>query len=127
MDKKLERSSNKMLAGVCAGIADYLDVDVTLVRGVAVGLTLMTAGAAVPVMYALGWALIPEAGSGHIVAQDLINQVDKKIKEATPTAKPGSTPDPAGEEPAPWEQPYTPDAFAERPDSNDNDGVSPRL
>ena len=31
-NKKLMRSNNKMVAGVCAGIAEYFDVDPTLVR-----------------------------------------------------------------------------------------------
>ena len=30
--KRLTKSNNKMLAGVCAGIAEYLDIDPTLVR-----------------------------------------------------------------------------------------------
>ena len=30
--KKLTRSNNGMIAGVCAGIADYFDLDPTLVR-----------------------------------------------------------------------------------------------
>lgn len=32
MEKKLMKSPNKMLAGVCAGIAEYFDIDPTLVR-----------------------------------------------------------------------------------------------
>ncbi|WP_081675016.1 PspC domain-containing protein [Daejeonella oryzae] len=33
MEKKLYRDQNsKRIAGVCSGLADYLDVDVTLVR-----------------------------------------------------------------------------------------------
>ena len=32
MQKKLTRSNNKMIAGVCAGIADYFDLDPTLIR-----------------------------------------------------------------------------------------------
>jgi phage shock protein C len=39
MERKLRRSSNKMFAGVCAGIAEYFDLDVTLVR---VGYTLVS-------------------------------------------------------------------------------------
>ncbi|MBN1462755.1 MAG: PspC domain-containing protein [Paludibacteraceae bacterium] len=31
-NKKLKRSSNKMIAGVCAGIAEYFDIDTSLVR-----------------------------------------------------------------------------------------------
>ena len=30
--KKLYRSDDKMLAGVCAGVAEYFDIDPTLVR-----------------------------------------------------------------------------------------------
>lgn len=32
MPKKLTRSANKMIGGVCAGIAEYFDVDPTLIR-----------------------------------------------------------------------------------------------
>lgn len=40
-DKRLVRSrSNKMLFGVCAGLADYLNVDPVIVRLLAVLLTL---------------------------------------------------------------------------------------
>ena len=45
MEKKLYRNtSNKMLAGVCAGLAEYINVDPTLVR--------------------LIWALIGLSGAG---------------------------------------------------------------
>ena len=30
--KRLKRSQNKMIAGVCAGIGEYFQVDVTLIR-----------------------------------------------------------------------------------------------
>lgn len=32
MNKRLYKSNNKMIDGVCAGIAEYFDVDPTLVR-----------------------------------------------------------------------------------------------
>ena len=32
MEKKLTKSPNKKIAGVCGGIADYFDIDPTLVR-----------------------------------------------------------------------------------------------
>lgn len=32
MEKKLKRSANKMLAGVCGGLAEYLGMDATIVR-----------------------------------------------------------------------------------------------
>lgn len=44
MDKKLTKSNNKMVAGVCAGIAEYLGWDPTLVRIVYLLLALFSAG-----------------------------------------------------------------------------------
>lgn len=41
--KKLYRSSNRILAGVCGGIAEYFDVDPTLIRVVFAVLTLFSA------------------------------------------------------------------------------------
>ena len=32
MEKKLERSANKQIFGVCAGLAEYFGIDSTLVR-----------------------------------------------------------------------------------------------
>lgn len=32
MNKRLTKSENKMVAGVCAGIAEYFELDPTLVR-----------------------------------------------------------------------------------------------
>lgn len=36
-EKKLTRSSNRMIAGVCAGIAEYFGWDATLLRIVYIG------------------------------------------------------------------------------------------
>ncbi len=48
------------LGGVCAGIAAYFNVDVTLVRVVAVALTFLSMGVMVP-LYLLMWLIIPAA------------------------------------------------------------------
>lgn len=32
MSQKLTRSSNKMIAGVCAGVGEYFNIDPTIVR-----------------------------------------------------------------------------------------------
>jgi phage shock protein PspC (stress-responsive transcriptional regulator) len=70
-EERLHRSRrNRMVAGVAAGMADYFDVDPTLVRiGFAV-LTLM-GGLAVP-LYVAGWLLIPEEGAELSMAEDLL-------------------------------------------------------
>ncbi len=40
--KQLTRSTNKMLAGVCSGIAEYFDLDPTLVRVCYAALTIFS-------------------------------------------------------------------------------------
>jgi phage shock protein PspC (stress-responsive transcriptional regulator) len=53
----VRRRDGKVLAGVCAGVADYLNVDVNLVRVVTVVLGLAT-GVMVPA-YLLAWLIVP--------------------------------------------------------------------
>ncbi|WP_241386580.1 PspC domain-containing protein [Rhodococcus sp. CH91] len=52
-------SSQRMLGGVCAGLADYFGVDLNLVRAGAVLAAFVTGGTAVLLYLAL-WMLIPE-------------------------------------------------------------------
>ena len=59
-NKKLVRSSNKMLAGVLAGIADYFDIDATIVRLVYVALSVFSAGFPGLILYIIMVLLIPE-------------------------------------------------------------------
>ena len=60
MAKKLYRSgSQKMLGGVCGGLAEYFDADVSLVRLVFVGLTLMSAVLPMLLFYIIAWIVIP--------------------------------------------------------------------
>ncbi|GAB5492011.1 MAG: hypothetical protein Phog2KO_22260 [Phototrophicaceae bacterium] len=59
MAKKLHRSeSNEKIAGVCAGLADYFDVDVTLVRIAFVALALM--GGPGILLYIILWLVLPD-------------------------------------------------------------------
>jgi phage shock protein PspC (stress-responsive transcriptional regulator) len=59
--RRLERSRNdRVLGGVCAGIARSLGVDPVIVRLVAVLVGLFSAGAAV-LAYLLAWVLLPQA------------------------------------------------------------------
>jgi phage shock protein C len=62
--------SNRMLAGVAAGIARHLGVDVTAVRVVFAVLTVI-GGAGIPI-YLAGWLLIPDESSGTSIADGLI-------------------------------------------------------
>ncbi len=59
MDKKLYRSrSDRILGGVCGGIAHYFDVDPTIIRLLAVAL--IFAGGAAVIAYILAWIIVPE-------------------------------------------------------------------
>ena len=59
MDKKLKRSKNQQLAGVCAGIAEYFGWDVTLVRVIFALLTIFSAGFPGIVLYIVMWIIMP--------------------------------------------------------------------
>ena len=55
----VRRSDDRMVAGVCSGVADYLGVDVTLVRLVTVVGALFGFGSLI-LAYVVAWALLPE-------------------------------------------------------------------
>jgi phage shock protein C len=58
---------NKKIAGVCAGFAEYLDVDVTLVRILWAALTL-TAGIGL-IAYIVGWIVMPKGPAAAVSAE----------------------------------------------------------
>jgi len=61
MAKRLYRSANqKMLAGVCGGLAEYFDVDVSIIRLLTVGLALVTAVLPMFFFYIIAWIVIPQ-------------------------------------------------------------------
>lgn len=58
MEKKLYRSrTNKILCGVCGGLGDYLNVDPTVVRLIAVILGIVSIGV---IAYIIAALIIPE-------------------------------------------------------------------
>ena len=63
----------RLLAGVCAGLADYLDIDVTLVRVAFVVLTFLGGGAIVAYLACL--LLIPEEGTDESIASSLLDSI----------------------------------------------------
>jgi phage shock protein C len=59
--RKLYRSrSNRMVAGVCGGIAEYSNMDPTIVRVLMVILAFFTGGGAL-LAYPVLWMVMPEA------------------------------------------------------------------
>jgi len=60
MVRRLKRSSDKMIAGVCAGIAEYLGWDVTVVRVLYVLLSIFSAGFPGILVYIVFWLVMPD-------------------------------------------------------------------
>jgi phage shock protein PspC (stress-responsive transcriptional regulator) len=56
--KRLTRSNDRMIAGVCGGIADYLDLDPTLIRAAYILFSVFTlfSGA---IAYLILWIVMP--------------------------------------------------------------------
>jgi phage shock protein PspC (stress-responsive transcriptional regulator) len=70
-EQRLHRGDRgRMLAGVAVGLADYFDVDPTIVRVGFVALAFL-GGLAVP-LYLAGWLLIPDEASDVSVAEELL-------------------------------------------------------
>jgi phage shock protein C len=71
--KRLERTlKGRWLAGVCAGIAEYFDVDPVLVR-LAFVVTAFIGGVGI-VAYLAGWALMPEQGESASIVEKFVNK-----------------------------------------------------
>ena len=60
--KRLTRSGDKMVGGVCAGLAEYLDIDPTIVRIVWV-LMVLFAGFGI-LLYVILWLIMPKQQIG---------------------------------------------------------------
>ena len=56
--RKLYRSkTDRMLGGVCGGLAEYLNTDATMIRVLVVLLTVL--GGAGPIIYLAMWIIVP--------------------------------------------------------------------
>ena len=60
MYKKLTRSNNRVIAGVCGGIADFLGWDPGLVRVLYVAVSLLSAAFPGLIAYIILWFIMPE-------------------------------------------------------------------
>jgi phage shock protein C len=71
--KRLERKlEGRWIAGVCAGLADYLGIDANLIR-VALAVLVLFGGFGA-LAYVLAWALVPEEGESASIAEKIINK-----------------------------------------------------
>jgi len=60
MSKKLYRSEReKMLGGVCGGLAEYLDIDVNIMRLLFIAAGLLTVLFPMVIFYIIAWIIVP--------------------------------------------------------------------
>jgi phage shock protein C len=72
--KILVRSrKSRMLAGICAGIAGYTGLDVTMVRVIVTVVSVITGGTGA-LAYLAAWMIIPGEGEKTSIAQDILGK-----------------------------------------------------
>jgi phage shock protein PspC (stress-responsive transcriptional regulator) len=72
--KRLYRSKKgQMVAGVCAGLAEYFNVDPTLVRLVWAVVSVFTVGLGVAA-YLAAWVILPEEGEDTSIAETWVHK-----------------------------------------------------
>ncbi len=59
VSRKLRRSRNRMLAGVCAGMAEWLGWDVTIVRVLYLIVSVLSAAFPGTIVYIILWIVMP--------------------------------------------------------------------
>lgn len=82
MNKKLYKSrTNKTLAGVCGGLADYFDIDVTIVRLIWVAFFFLSAGFPILLAYIIAAFIIPEEPVDHYNDNNPYANVNYKVEK----------------------------------------------
>ncbi|HDZ26033.1 hypothetical protein LCGC14_0841870 [marine sediment metagenome] len=60
MAKKLYRSSKqRMVAGICGGLAEYFDMDVNIMRLLFVAISLLSVLFPMVIFYIIAWIIVP--------------------------------------------------------------------
>ena len=71
MERSLRRPiDGRLIAGVAAGVADYFDIDVVVVR-IALAVLALAGGLGIP-LYVAAWLLVPDEGAEGSIAEDLL-------------------------------------------------------
>jgi phage shock protein PspC (stress-responsive transcriptional regulator) len=74
--KRLYRSSKgQMVAGVCTGLGEYLNVDANLIR---LGFAVLTIfGGLGILLYLIAWVILPEEGQDTSIAENMLKSKRK--------------------------------------------------
>ncbi|MFK7952093.1 MAG: PspC domain-containing protein [Ekhidna sp.] len=62
MTKRLFRSSDKVIGGVCAGLANYFNLDPTLVRAGYLIISILSVAFPGILVYLILWVIMPDQG-----------------------------------------------------------------
>lgn len=80
MYKKLYRSrTKKSVAGICGGLEDYFNIDVTIIRLIWVAITIATGIFPGVIAYVAAALIIPEAPAGY--DPNHVNDTEYKIEK----------------------------------------------
>ncbi|WP_017573796.1 PspC domain-containing protein [Nocardiopsis halotolerans] len=80
-NKRFRRSgTDRYLAGVCGGIAEFLNVDSTLVRLVFAVLTVL--GFSGVFVYVLAWLIMPAHNERHSLLEQIIRNFQGKPRQS---------------------------------------------
>lgn len=79
----------RLIAGVASGVADYLDVDVVLVRTLFVVLALV-GGIGVP-LYVAAWLLMPDENRDESIAEQLLCCTRRAYGSGSSSGEPSET------------------------------------
>ena len=71
--KRLYRKpEGRIVAGVCTGLADYLGIDVTIIRLVFAALTVF--GGTGVLLYLIAWLVVPEEDKKSSIAEEFVSK-----------------------------------------------------
>ncbi len=90
MSKKLYRlEEDKIIGGVCSGLAEYLDIDSSIVR-IAFLLIFFFGGSGL-LIYFIMWIIIPAKPSSDVSSEKVVptsaKKIEKKVETETPKTK----------------------------------------
>jgi len=81
MNKKFHRSQrDKIFAGVCGGLADYFDIDATIIR--LLFILIVAFGGSGFIVYLLLWLIMPKSSSEPaIITEEKVKEVAQEIRD----------------------------------------------
>ncbi|MBP5602328.1 MAG: PspC domain-containing protein [Treponema sp.] len=83
--KKLKKSNNKVICGVCGGLADYLNFDATVIRLIVCLLAVFGIGTGI-IIYIIAALIMPPADTEDLYNDNVDNLKSANVKEEEKTS-----------------------------------------